>query len=159
MPAKAEEGNVMPRAQDERPDEKPKINANDLMSYPISILRAELQRVKHKINELETEQSKPMKVQDSGKGTPCRRSAQAVHEAFRERLSCIGALKAKIARIGEAIHMLQSVCGLEGKTSDKPYDTLLHLDVLLKHFPSLAKGATDVKVLRELELQAFQLEG
>jgi len=32
-------------------------------------------------------------------------------------------------------------------------------DVLLRHFPSLAKAATDIRVLRDLELQAFELEG
>ena len=141
-----------------RPDEKPKINENTPMAYPMSVLLAELQRVKHKINELEADRvSQLTKIRAKGEIVPS--DGGGVMRAFRERLSCIGALEAKVARLNEAIHALQSMYGLEGKTSREPYDCLLHLDVLLKHFPSLAKAATDIRVLRDLELQAFELEG
>jgi len=89
-----------------RPDEKPKINENTPMAYPMSVLLAELQRVKHKIIDLEAEQSKPVKTKSANGKEVLAGGSRAVHKALRERQDCIGALKAKVARIGEAIHML-----------------------------------------------------
>jgi len=147
----------MPRPPDERPDEKPIVSENSPMAYPISVLLAELQRVKHKITELETEQSKPVKIEGSN-GCMVLVNGPAVLKAFRERQSCIGALKAKVARLSEAIHMLGGGCGCMSRREGDQYPNLLHMGVLLKHFPSLAKGATDIRVIRDLELQAFELE-
>jgi hypothetical protein len=94
--------------RDQRPDDKPKINGDDPMAYPISVLWAERQRVEHKIKELKAKQNKPLNVRYMRRGAVLDQPIGVLRD-FDETRQCIFALQAKVARLGEAIGRLEGV--------------------------------------------------